>query len=207
MTSTPAWGSDLATSAVGQVTRWTGIVMPPGTPTTTNSAAGSPTRWATADGGGERGVGHVGYAVGWIEQAIRRLDVHIHRLRQLLSLLARAAEKAVDWIDPPESGDSMKGVMTPPSSPVDSSVPADPLALVTTARHDIAVLLRRLVELVGRYAALYLPEEARVFVRNIVVGVARRWAGGPPTQTDQGYEGVPGKSFKEGPRAREEGAR
>ncbi|KXS15207.1 hypothetical protein M427DRAFT_56842 [Gonapodya prolifera JEL478] len=159
----------------------------------------------------ERGVA---YAVGWIEQAMLRLHIHIRRLRSLLAALARAAERAVDWIDPPEGGTgegpsrAIAGKEHGQVEGGDQDFEGNPLALISASRHDIALVLRRLVDLVGRFAALYLPEEARRFVRGVVVAAARRWVGNPQGVAPGGASSSAGASGgRSSDQAREEGER
>ncbi len=71
---------------------------------------------------------------------------------------------------------------TPPLSPyrqqsliASNPLGSDILSVVQNIKNDIVETLKRVVDVVGRYAAAYLPTEARRRVKGFILALPGRW--------------------------------
>ncbi|KAJ3037604.1 hypothetical protein HDV00_001492 [Rhizophlyctis rosea] len=130
------------------------------------------------------------YCLQWLQYATGHIDRQIAILRDYL---LRAGGAVAGYI----AGTSRMHP-TPPLSPHNN------LSLTTTSAPDLATVvagikrevvetLRRVVDIIGRYAAVYLPVQARGAVKGFILQLPGRWASiNQPEDGSSGGEGANG---------------
>ncbi|KAL1920184.1 uncharacterized protein VTP21DRAFT_1330 [Calcarisporiella thermophila] len=98
----------------------------------------------------EQGMRNLRYCLEWLQYAISQIEYQIASLRELLSSLS---------------------ISSTASQPSTAIVPHT----LNTAKRDVVEVLRRVVEVVSRYAGQILPENARRHVRSFILSLPSRW--------------------------------
>ncbi|TPX36962.1 hypothetical protein SmJEL517_g01005 [Synchytrium microbalum] len=110
------------------------------------------------------------YCLQWLQYATSHIERQIAILRDYL---ARAGSQVVGMI----AGSSSQ--LTPPLSPSNElamTTGNDLMAVVVGIKREIVDTLRKVVDVIGRYAAAYLPGDARTSVRGFILNLPTRWA-------------------------------
>ncbi|KAJ3004348.1 hypothetical protein HKX48_001269 [Thoreauomyces humboldtii] len=116
------------------------------------------------------------YCLQWLQYATNHIDRQIMMLRDYL---ARAGGSVAAYLaNAASSGGSQP---TPPLSPHANDMAVatsgtNIFALVASIRREVVETLRRVVDVIGRYAAIYLPGDARRSVRGFILALPGRWA-------------------------------
>ncbi|RKO89979.1 transcription factor Opi1-domain-containing protein [Blyttiomyces helicus] len=116
------------------------------------------------------------YCLQWLQYATGHIDRQIAILRDYL---LRAGGNVTSFLAGVATGTSTSQP-TPPLSPQSADlVPTtgtDLLSVVSAIKREVVETLRRVVDVIGRYAAVYLPGEARRTVRGFILSMPGRWA-------------------------------
>ncbi|TPX41709.1 hypothetical protein SeMB42_g01276 [Synchytrium endobioticum] len=130
--------------------------------------------WQTALGGvssmvlSDETMRALKYCLQWLQYATAHIERQIAILR---GYLARAGNQVVGML----SGNQP----TPPLSPSNElsvTIGNDFMAVVVGIKREIVDTLRKVVDVIGRYAAAYLPGDARTSVRGFILSLPTRWA-------------------------------
>jgi hypothetical protein len=107
------------------------------------------------------------YCIQWLQYASARID------RQIALLSGYLHSFMV--------GNRSNSQSTPPLSPhpngqdLARAQGMQLLSMIEQVKREIVDVLRRVVEVVGKYAALYLPESSRRTVRGFIMALPSRW--------------------------------
>ncbi|KAI9017873.1 transcription factor Opi1-domain-containing protein [Phycomyces nitens] len=138
------------TQPIGK-SKWHQIVMHAG------SAAGT-----TAAVISEESMKCLRYCLSWLEYATQNIDHQMNILRSFLVALATHADQS----QPPPAATTTVAQSNPTSS-------SSTLAVI---KKEIIDTLRKVVEVVSRYAGSGLPEQAKASVRGFILALPGRWA-------------------------------
>ncbi|KAJ3149496.1 hypothetical protein HDU86_006900 [Geranomyces michiganensis] len=115
------------------------------------------------------------YCLQWLQYATNHIDRQVMMLRDYL---ARAGGNVATYLSNVATGASQP---TPPLSPhandlTVATAGTNIFAIVASIRREVVETLRRVVDVIGRYAAVYLPGDARRSVRGFILALPGRWA-------------------------------
>ncbi|KAJ3133786.1 hypothetical protein HDU90_005624 [Geranomyces variabilis] len=115
------------------------------------------------------------YCLQWLQYATNHIDRQVMMLRDYL---ARAGGNVATYLSNMATGASQP---TPPLSPhandmTVATAGTNIFAIVASIRREVVETLRRVVDVIGRYAAVYLPGDARRSVRGFILALPGRWA-------------------------------
>ncbi|KAI9099800.1 transcription factor Opi1-domain-containing protein [Phlyctochytrium arcticum] len=118
------------------------------------------------------------YCLQWLQYATNHIDRQIAALREFL---ARSGQNAVSYVSGLASGSTSSSQPTPPLSPqnageITAASSLDIFTLIASIKREVVETLRRVVDVIGRHAAVYLPGDARRNVRGFILGLPARWA-------------------------------
>ncbi|TPX59703.1 hypothetical protein PhCBS80983_g02324 [Powellomyces hirtus] len=116
------------------------------------------------------------YCLQWLQYATNHIDRQVLMLRDYL---ARAGGNVAAYLS--SAGTLSASQPTPPLSPQANDMAVTTagtniFALVASIRREVVETLRRVVDVIGRYAAVYLPGDARRSVRGFILALPGRWA-------------------------------
>ncbi|RUS14872.1 transcription factor Opi1-domain-containing protein [Endogone sp. FLAS-F59071] len=100
------------------------------------------------------------YCLHWLQYAVQHIDQQIAVLRNFLIALATAA---------------MRNNATSPESDREL-VPASAGAKIQAIKKDVIDTLRKVVEVVSKYAGACLPDQAKTSVRGFILSLPGKWA-------------------------------
>ncbi|KAI8817027.1 transcription factor Opi1-domain-containing protein [Fimicolochytrium jonesii] len=115
------------------------------------------------------------YCLQWLQYATDHIDRQVQVLRDYL---ARAGGSVAAYL----TAGSSASQPTPPLSPQANDMTVataggnNLFTVMAAIRREVVETLRRVVDVIGRYAALYLPGEARRTVRGFILALPGRWA-------------------------------
>ncbi|TPX59490.1 hypothetical protein SpCBS45565_g07723 [Spizellomyces sp. 'palustris'] len=117
------------------------------------------------------------YCLQWLQYATNHIDRQIALLRDYL---ARAGGAVASYLSGVATSSSASQP-TPPLSPQANDMTVatsgtDIFAIVASIKREVVETLRRVVDVIGRHAAAYLPGDARRSVRGFILGLPGRWA-------------------------------
>ncbi|ORY94156.1 transcription factor Opi1-domain-containing protein [Syncephalastrum racemosum] len=101
------------------------------------------------------------YCLSWLQYAIQHIEQQMTLLRNFLVSLATSQSSSTN--------NSSSNSLTTPASSNNTSV-------LSTIKKDIVDTLRKVVDVISRYAGNSLPQNARVAVRGFILNLPGRWA-------------------------------
>ncbi|KAI9009434.1 transcription factor Opi1-domain-containing protein [Gaertneriomyces semiglobifer] len=109
------------------------------------------------------------------EETLRGLRYCLEWLQYASAHIERQVQALMTYISSLASFNSANTSPTPPLSP-NGQLTLPPPSLLSTIKREVVETIRRVVDVVGRYAAIYLPAEGRGRVRGFILGLPGRWA-------------------------------
>ncbi|KAJ3188143.1 hypothetical protein HDU85_005291 [Gaertneriomyces sp. JEL0708] len=109
------------------------------------------------------------------EETLRGLRYCLEWLQYASAHIERQVQALMTYISSLASFNSSNTSPTPPLSP-NGQLTLPPPSLLSTIKREVVETIRRVVDVVGRYAAIYLPAEGRGRVRGFILGLPGRWA-------------------------------
>ncbi|KNE68849.1 hypothetical protein AMAG_13489 [Allomyces macrogynus ATCC 38327] len=124
------------------------------------------------------------YCLEWLQYATQQIDAQMTHLRNFLLSLARGTGLALTAGTSAAVHNQTSTSPSSASAPSDTAVAArDPMPVVSSSfptlaeiKRDLAETLRRVVDVVGRYAGNFLAGDARARVRAFILSLPSRWA-------------------------------
>lgn len=101
------------------------------------------------------------YCLSWLQYAVQHIEQQMTLLRNFLVSLATSST-------------------TTSSSTNSLAVPGPSPSILSSIKKDIVDTLRKVVDVISKYAGSSLPQHARVAVRGFILNLPSRWVGGSP---------------------------
>ncbi|KAI8055511.1 transcription factor Opi1-domain-containing protein [Syncephalis plumigaleata] len=121
---------------------------------------------STAAGAGaaalsEEGMRSLKYCLEWLSYAVRHIEHQIYLLRSFIASITDGVSES----------QNANQEATPSNAVVHPNTNT-----LATIKREVVETLRKVVEVIGRYAGACLPREARSTVRSFILGLPSRWA-------------------------------